>query len=130
MQKGLLFAFAYPVMNVRSHPQLYAEVLSNARRQTHPTTRFLVDPLLDEIDIVSYLGRPVLYFTVTLTKEEKTFFYKWRQRCDKGFLREDIRWDQYDAVIILNKRKFRRVLKERDWQFEPLVGGFELWVPP
>jgi len=128
--KGLLFAIVYPVMNVRSHPRLFAEVLSNARRRTHPNTRFLVDPFLDQIDIVSYLGRPVLYSTSMLSKEEKAFLIKWRRLCDKGFLEGKIRWDQYDAVIIYNKRIFRRTLKEKNWKFEQLVGGFELWLPP
>jgi len=142
---GFCLAIAYPTLNLRGHSISDVEVLMAARAKTVPGTRFAIDPLLEDYDLVGYLSRPVIMPVFEpandLVEEsvaevsngalvrERRDLEAWRTFLEgRGRAALDLA-TRFDALIAhRDRRRVAGILLSRGWHREELGDGFELWT--
>ncbi|MBX3440166.1 MAG: hypothetical protein KF861_21940, partial [Planctomycetaceae bacterium] len=135
---GALFALAYPAIIHRAYPQESFESLEVARQKTPPTTRFLIDPVLnlklDEqfvfgfSDLAGVLARPCLFRTDYMAAADRANLDAWELLFKDPFESVDAGWVEYDAAILSQaSTRAQQELRDRHWTSEELPHGFQLW---
>ncbi len=126
---GLCLAAAYPLLGLRSLPASRAETLAAARARTEPGTRFAIDPLLQPLELLPYLSRPVLMLTSFTSEEDRAAHLAWRALCLQGRPDETL-LERLDAVVThVGRRGAGAFLESRGWRAESLHADYELWQP-
>ena len=126
---GTMYAAIYPLLNLRLIRTSYTDIMADAGQATRPTTRFYIDPLLDDTDLMAYLGRPVTYGVSALDEQELAELWSWRDFAVFGQDAHMRRIAQRDAAILHASRiKARAILPQIGWtMIEKLPEDFELW---
>jgi hypothetical protein len=146
---GLCLAIAYPTLNLRGHSVSDVEVLTAARGKTASGTRFAIDPLLEDYDLVSYLSRPVIMPVITpaimpvgapldssaakasrlALAAERRDLEVWRTFLEGRARAPEALPARFDALIVHRDRRHAAgMLLSRGWRRETLAEDFELWT--
>ncbi|MEZ6052104.1 MAG: hypothetical protein R3C02_12040 [Planctomycetaceae bacterium] len=127
---GFQFALACPAINIREYPVGFAQALKAAQEQTSPGTRFLLDPQLNRVDLAGFLRRPSLYSSNYMFPKDSVMLDEWNQLFDQTADTSGSDWTKYNGAIVSEgSTGVQSALEAHDWQFQPLIPGFQLWMP-
>ncbi|MDG2334416.1 MAG: hypothetical protein P8Q97_09360 [Myxococcota bacterium] len=125
---GLCLALAYPTLNLRGHSVSDAVVLSDGRSKTPAGTRYAVDPMLEDYDLLGYLSRPTIMPSVMGPDSERRLALAWATFAESGRGMPHLFSSRIDAVILHRDRpEASAALRREGWQSESLGDEFELW---
>jgi len=127
---GFTYAAIYPLLNVRFVRSSHAQVLQIAGQDTQATTRLYIDRILDNPDLMAYLGRPVIYGVASLEKEAVDELKNWAAFMIDGQRSRMRLIDRRDAAILHSSRsRARSTLQQSGWSMvRELPDDFQLWL--
>jgi len=125
---GLCLAVAYPTLNLRAHSLSDATALVDARSRTTPGTRFAVDPMLQNYDLLGYLARPAIMPMATGSGLERSLPLSWQNFAEGRGPLPELFSQRLDAVILhRDRRTAAAALRAKNWQAADVGGDFVLW---
>ncbi|MDE0886662.1 MAG: hypothetical protein OSB70_14135 [Myxococcota bacterium] len=125
---GFCLALVYPTLNLRGQSVSDAVALAEGRSMTPAGTRYAVDPMIEDYDLLGYLSRPTIMPGITGPDSERRFALAWSNFAESGGGMPDRFRNRIDAVILhRDRRAAGLVLRQEGWQSESLGDEFELW---
>lgn len=127
---GGLFALRYPILETRQFPTRAVGLLHAVRRETAPSDRVLLDPIVSDSSRASYIGRPVV-MAYELNWSQRTLVEDWRRLCGGETPSNPIDWNRFEAVVTAPEReRVHDLLRSLNWTPRELPLGFTLWRKP
>lgn len=132
---GAIYAFYYPTFAIWMVNRVAAQALQQAGQGMPSGTRFVLDPAISTIHSESYVGHPVLRFSVLryyarVPPSVEVEAGRWVALIERGELHDIAMLQLREAAVVHSTRPFLRHMPVKfGWQkVKELAGGFELWI--